>query len=122
MDSNSNFTDQWLGIEGDFDTGAEPAAADEAMCVCRHLLHSQIEAGIHSRPQISLTDEQYSQLRRRISEFKKAKSAAQKKKVIDDTVLFIQTGWREHIAFDRRVVELVSAPLIQVNWIVLTSS
>src|SRR5712664_918319 len=42
----------------------------------RGLLNAQIELIIHSRPEITLTDQQYSMLQRRVVEFNNANAAA----------------------------------------------
>jgi hypothetical protein len=73
----------------------------------RGLLSAQIELTICSRPDITLTDEQYSILQRRVTEFKNSNAAA-RSKIVKEAADHIERGWQEDMPPDREALETVS--------------
>jgi hypothetical protein len=72
------------------------------------LLSALIGLTIHSRPDITLTDQEYGILRRRVTEFKNANAAA-RSNIVKETADQIERGRQQDAHFDREAVETVSA-------------
>lgn len=75
----------------------------------RDLPNAPIELTICSRPEITLTDHDYSVVRRRVAEFKSANAEA-RSKIVKECADKIKSFWLQDAPFNRKGVETVSGP------------
>jgi hypothetical protein len=91
--------------DNDSEEGAAPDRAGYVYITC--LLAPHVQVAICSRPDISLSDQHYSMLRKRAAEFKKANAAA-RTKIIKECTDFIESDWPQDVDYDGDIVETVS--------------